>query len=178
MKKIKILAIAGSIRAQSSSHAILEEIATLIPSYVELELFDGLATIPAYDGREKEPEAVLDFKNKIKNADGVVICTPEYAFGVPGALKNALDWTVGTGEFVDKPVAHITASSVGDKGHASLQQTLTAISASLHPETNLLIPSIRAKVKDGKVTDVETKNLIVALTKAFVAIVNKKGVLQ
>src|SRR6187401_2826977 len=105
MKSFKIVGICGSIRAQSSSHVVLEEFARQLPSIFTFAQYTDMASIPAFDGREEDPDPVKKFKTMIKEADGVFICTPEYAFGVPGALKNALDWTVGTGEFVDKPVA-------------------------------------------------------------------------
>jgi chromate reductase, NAD(P)H dehydrogenase (quinone) len=168
MKSHKILGLCGSIRAQSSSHVVLEEFARQLPSSFTFERYNDLATIPAFDGREEDPAAVKRFKTMIKEADGVLICTPEYAFGVPGALKNALDWTVGTGEFIDKPVALITASSQGEKGHESLQHTLTAISAKLHPSSTLLISFIRAKVKDGEVVDDITQQAIRDVSASFV----------
>ena len=63
------------------------------------------------------------------DADGVIICTPEYAHGVPGSLKNAIDWTVGTGEFSGKPTMLITASTDGKNGHKALLETLKVIEA-------------------------------------------------
>jgi chromate reductase len=173
MKKIKILAICGSIRKNSSNHAIIQEIASTIPSYVTFELYEEMATIPAFDGREDEPESVVRYKNKIEEADAVLICTPEYAFGVPGALKNSLDWTVSSMVFTNKPVALITASSVGDKAHEALQHTLTAISARLRPETTLLIPFVRAKVKEGKITNDETKRSVDAVVNALLENLNR-----
>jgi chromate reductase len=167
MKKIKILAICGSIRKDSSNYTILQEIARTIPPQVSFELYDEMTAIPAFDGRDTEPEAVTRYKNKIQGADGVLICTPEYAFGVPGALKNSLDWTVSSMVFTNKPVALITASSVGDKAHESLQHTLTAISAKLRPETTLLIPFVRAKVKEGKIADEETRRSVDAVVNAL-----------
>jgi chromate reductase, NAD(P)H dehydrogenase (quinone) len=171
--KIKILALSGSLRPNSSSHVIIDEIVRSFSSNVEFELYDSIASIPAFDGRDEDPESVNQFKNKIREANGILICTPEYAFGVPGALKNALDWTVGTSEFVKKPVALITASSVGDKGHESLQHTLTAISAVLNPDTTLLIPFIRAKVKEGKIVDAKTKMLVDSLASTFINILQE-----
>lgn len=167
MRKTKILAISGSIRKNSSSQTVIDEVASLVNSHAHFELFDALADIPAFDGRDEDPQSVKNFKSKVKEADGVLICTPEYAFGVPGALKNALDWTVGSSVFYDKPVALITASSQGEKGHESLQHTLTAISAKTHPDTTLLISFIRAKVKDGILHDPATKNLVAKLTSEF-----------
>lgn len=110
---------------------------------------------PAAD--EPLPEPVQRLLKGIDNADAVLICTPEYAFGIPGSLKNLLDWTVGTGKLVDKPVALITASSKGDDAHASLLKTLGALSAKVPEECILLIPFIRAKMDNtGNVTDEAT----------------------
>jgi chromate reductase, NAD(P)H dehydrogenase (quinone) len=170
MKTQKIVGVCGSIREQSSSQVVLDEFVRMLPSGFAFEQYRALASIPAFDGSDVDPSPVKSFKTMIKNADGIVICTPEYAFGVPGALKNALDWTVGTGEFVNKPIALITASSQGEKGHESLQHTLRAISATLHPESTLLISFVRAKVKDGKVTDIATQQAIQNLANSFTKI--------
>ena len=138
----------------------MNEVSRNLPANTNLVLFERLADIPAFDGSETDPEPVAFFKDLIGKADAIVICTPEYAFGVPGALKNALDWTVGSGDFVDKPVAVITASSQGEKGHEALQHILTAISAKLDPATTLLISFIRAKVKGDSIIDTPTLELV------------------
>lgn len=95
----------------------------------------------------------MDFKQKIREAGAVLICTPEYAFGVPGSLKNALDWTVSSGEFVDKPVGLITASSQGEKGHAAMLNILTAISAKVPANGDVLLNFIRARLEGGAFKD-------------------------
>lgn len=88
---------------------------------------------------------------------------------VPGSLKNALDWTVSSGDFVDKPVALITAATSGDKAHASLLLTLSALSAKLSVETNLLISFIRAKITaEGNIKDAETINALQAVLHALI----------
>ena len=156
MKAINILGINGSIRTNSSSHAVINQVIKHFPIHTQFTLFERLADIPAFDGSETDPEPVADFKVQIKEAHGIVICTPEYAHGVPGALKNALDWTVGTGDFLNKPVALITASSQGEKGHEAMQHILLALAAKLYPSTTLLISSIRAKVKEGRIIDAPT----------------------
>ena len=168
MSSKRILAISGSIRPNSSSHVIIDAFAKLLPSTIEFSVYNELASIPAFDGREDDPEVVKKMKSLILHADGILICTPEYAFGVPGALKNALDWTVGTGEFVNKPVALITASSQGERGHEAMLHILTAIAAKLNSETTLLISAIRSKVKDGKLIDTLTLNLLKEFTHHFV----------
>lgn len=164
----KILAIPGSLRTDSSSYELLKIISQRIPKDFSFEIYSAVGSLPHFNGSENPPESVNHFQKKISDATGILICTPEYAFGVPGALKNALDWTVASGEFVNKPVALITASSQGEKGHESLQQTLTAISAKLHPSTTLLISFIRAKVKDGKIIDEETRILVDGVVSEFI----------
>src|SRR6187431_1256518 len=127
-KSISILAISGSLRSSSSNTLIIKEIKKWMPEWVDYLIYDELDKIPPFNDPKEIPGIVNEWINKIAAADAVLICSPEYAFGVPGALKNALDWTVGSGEFVDKPVGLITASSQGEKGHAALLLILKAIS--------------------------------------------------
>ncbi len=75
----------------------------------------SLASLPAFDDSGEETAAVTGWRRQLAEADGVLICSPEYAFGIPGALKNAIDWTVRSGDLVNKPLALITAASGGDK---------------------------------------------------------------
>lgn len=153
--KIKILAISGSLRQDSSNYRVINKIAAIVPDKVEFNIYKDLGKLPHFDGEEGY-ELVDEWRKQIQEADGVLICTPEYAFGVPGSLKNALDWTVSSGDFYDKPVALITASSVGDKGHASLLHTLTAITAKMNDDTKLLIPFIRSKFNEKGEIDTST----------------------
>jgi len=126
----------------------------MAPPEVSIEIFDGIGNLPHFNDSENVDVQVQDFRAKIKAADAVLICTPEYAFGVPGSLKNALDWTVASGEFIDKPVGLITASSQGEKGHAALLLVLTAISATIVEEATLLISFVRSKLdSEGKIKD-------------------------
>ncbi|PWT74125.1 MAG: hypothetical protein C5B59_11770 [Bacteroidetes bacterium] len=101
----KIVCIAGSIRKDSSSYALAKSIPQLVQNPMDFILFEDLARLPHFDGEEPAPEIISRFRSEIHSADGVIICSPEYAFGIPGSLKNALDWTVSSGEFYQKPVA-------------------------------------------------------------------------
>ena len=152
-----ILAISGSLRHTSTNTNILKACAKLAPPGVEIKLYDGLDKLP-YFSPELDTEtsipapAVKDLREQLKHADAVIFCTPEYAFGVPGSFKNALDWTVGGGEFSQKPVAYITAASVGEKAHESLGFVLTAIGSAV--AGSLRIPFIRAKLTaEGTIKD-------------------------
>ena len=99
----------------------------MLPDHEEYIIYEGLGSISHFKDAADVPDLVNDWRKRISEADAVLFCTPQFAFGLPGTLKNALDWTVGSVAFSNKPVALITASSVGDKAHASLQQTLTAL---------------------------------------------------
>lgn len=153
---MKILAIPGSLRNNSSSNKLMTFISTILPTEVHYQIYEDLASIPAFDDREDIPSAVAQFKKAISDADALLLCTPEYAFGVPGALKNAIDWTVSSGELVEKPVALITASSQGEKGHAAMLNILSALSTKTPPSSTLLISFIKAKLNDkGEITNPE-----------------------
>ncbi len=159
MKRIHILGISGSLRADSTNTIILKTLGSLLPSDITFEIFEGLDEIPNFVPGLDDTAAVARFKTAIAQSDAVVICTPEYAFGVPGALKNALDWTVGTGDLNDKPVSAISASPLNSGGNhalASLLLTLTALGTKKNDASALSIPNVKGKIADGRVADVHT----------------------
>jgi NAD(P)H-dependent FMN reductase len=163
-----IFAIPGSLRAGSSNHNILLYLAGLAPSDIDFRIYNDLGAIPPFDpglDNDTPPAAVAGLRSNIDQADAVIICTPEYAFGVPGQLKNALDWLVSSGTLVDKPVVLITASSSGDYAHPSLLRTLGALSANIVEDACLLVPFIRSKMSDGKVVDRMLKQMLIGSVK-------------
>lgn len=172
-KKIKILAIPGSLRPNSSNHKIINAIQVLEVAHADMITYNDLGKLPHFDDREYE--IVEEWRNKIKGADAVLLCMPEYAFGVPGSLKNALDWTVSSGEFYEKPVALITASSSGVKAHAAMQQTLTALSAKMTDETKLLISSVRSKFNEKGELEEGTLRSVQKVISALIAIAGEKS---
>jgi len=127
---MKIIAICGSLRAQSSNLALLRVAATIA---AEVEIYEGLANLPHFNPDDDvegatPPRAVAELRTMLASADGILISSPEYAHGVPGSLKNALDWLVSDGALVDKPVAVINASPVGGEfARDSLVETLTTM---------------------------------------------------
>ena len=170
-----IIAISGSLREGSSNHNILQLLGKMIPDGTNYTIYNGLRDIPAFDpgiDSDNPPPTVSDLREKVSQADGIVICTPEYAFGVPGALKNALDWTVSTGSFSGKPTALITASTGGENAHEALIKILGAIDAKLSRETTLLIQFVRSKMDDdGNITDPITAQKLKNLAEAFINLV-------
>jgi len=170
-----ILAISGSTRAASVNLGLIRVIAQQYRDRVHMELFAGLETLPQFNpdkdipGGPSLPE-VAALRQSIRAADGVLICTPEYAMGLPGALKNALDWTVSTCEFSGKPVAVITAASLGEKAHASLIGTLKIIEAVITAESQLLISFAQAKIgKDDTIKDTATAGQVRLLMDSFIS---------
>jgi chromate reductase len=167
-----IFSISGSLRSSSSNHNILKFLGTMVPADINYTIYGDLAQIPPFDpglDNETPPEAVTELRNAIAQSDAVIICTPEYAFGVPGQLKNALDWLVSSSTLVDKPVALITASSVGENAHKALLLILGALSANVIAEATLLIPFIRAKMgTDGNITNEATRNNLENAFNAFI----------
>lgn len=159
----KILAISGSLRSTSSNTTILKYLQKIAPSDVEFEIYDELGALPHFNpdiDNEKSPEVVTRFRAKLKEANGVIICTPEYAFGVPGVLKNGLDWIVSSGEFTDKPTATISASPLatgGDKAHASLLVTIKVMGAKIVESGSVTVPIVLKKFDaEGNMIDDKT----------------------
>jgi len=140
---MKIAAISGSLRKGSSNTAVLRAAARLAPPGVEVVLFDGIAGLPYFnpdlDGAEV-PAAVTAFRTVIGSADGVLISSPEYARGVAGVMKNALDWLVASLEFPDKPVALINTSPRATHALAALRLTLETMSARIVDEACVTLP--------------------------------------
>ena len=131
---MKIIAISGSLRATSLNTAVLHAARRLAPAGVRIELFDGIGKLPFFNSDlegERLPQDVANFRNVIGAADGLLISSPEYARGVAGVMKNALDWLVGSQEFPGKPVALINTSPRASHALASLTLTLETMSARL-----------------------------------------------
>ncbi|MBA2612499.1 MAG: NAD(P)H-dependent oxidoreductase [Bacteroidetes bacterium] len=171
-KKI-IIAICGSTRKSSTNLHLIHAITELSKDLFEVKLYTTIEELPHFNPDldvDPAPIKIHEFRHLLKSAAGVLICTPEYAMGVPGTLKNAIDWTVSSAEFSKKPVALITASSMGEKAHASLLETLKIIESTITAETQLLIPYAKTKINaDGIITDNETldkvKKLIISFSK-------------
>ena len=140
----RLLTVCGSLRDGSSNAALLSAAARLAPAGVTVSAYQGLAALPAFspdleEGSESLPAAVVDWRAAIAGADAVLISSPEYAHGIPGSLKNALDWVVGGSEIVDKPVGVLSASAASRFAHPQLIEVLKTMSASIVPEATVVI---------------------------------------
>ncbi len=179
---MKIVAISGSLRAASSNTALVRALIATAPAGMDAVLYDGLASLPHFspelDGGNP-PDAVKDLRAEFASADGVLICTPEYAFGIPGSLKNALDWLVSSGELWQKPVAVLSASPSalgGEKAHAALSLTLSALEAEVVEAASLQIPFVPTKLNAAKeVSDPATLAALEASLAALIAAVEEQA---
>src|SRR5260370_22853277 len=136
---MRLLAISGSLRRASTNTVALEAMARLAPDGVRVLVYRNLARLPPFNPdddveNEPKPEPVETFRELVTASDAIVIATPEYAHGVPGALKNALDWLVASETFAGKPVVLINASPRAFHAQASLRETLATMAARLVPE--------------------------------------------
>ncbi|MBN8826374.1 MULTISPECIES: NADPH-dependent FMN reductase [unclassified Spirosoma] len=157
---MNILAISGSLRAASTNTSLLRAAAKLAPAGVTISLYDGLDDLPHFSPErdiDPAPESVSKLRNQLRQTDAVMICTPEYIHGMPGALKNMLDWLASSGEFVYKPVSVISAgpsASGGSRAHALLLHTMDVLTAHLPEGASLIVPSVKTRLNaGGEITD-------------------------
>jgi NAD(P)H-dependent FMN reductase len=139
----RVLAISGSLRAKSINTAILQAVQTLAPANVAVTIYRGLGELPHFNPDldvAPPPGPVTALRDAVESAHVLLICTPEYAHGVPGALKNALDWLVSHEPFLHKPVAIINARPGATFAHASLRETLSVMNARLLDDAGVTLP--------------------------------------
>lgn len=171
-----VLGIAGSLRAGSFNRALLRLAVELAPQGMTITPFD-LIDVPLYNGDVEDrgdPAPVTALKEAIRAADGVLIATPEYNYGIPGGLKNAIDWASrppGKSLLVGKPTAVIGAST-GPGGtiraQAALRQSLVATATPVLVGPELYVVRAHEKIDaDGKVTDETTRKVLGKVLAAF-----------
>lgn len=143
---MRILAISGSLRAASSNSAILRLAAEEAPDGIEVFQYDGIGTLPFFnpdlDGALDDPSLpppVRQLRAAIAAADVLLISSPEYAHGISGVMKNALDWLVGGAEMIDKRVVLFNTAPHATHAHAAIQETLRTMSARVDADAALSI---------------------------------------
>ena len=174
--QIKILGIAGSLRKQSYNKGALRAAQKLCPEGATIEVFD-LEGIPPFnqDDEKSAPPKVNEFKQKIRNADAILLVTPEYNYGMPGMLKNAIDWAsrpYGDNAWSGKPVALMSAAlsmGGGVRAQYQLRQCFVFLNmdAVVQPEVAIANAPERFD-KEGNLTDETSKKLIGQLLRNLV----------
>ena len=177
MDTVHILGFAGSLRKDSFNRALLRAASKLVPEKTNMETFD-LSGIPPFnqDFEKTPPDAVKEFKSKIKAADAVLIVTPEYNYSIPGVLKNAIDWAsrpYGDSAWEGKPVALMSAST-GMLGAARAQYHLrqSFVFLNMYPVNRPEVIVTFAPQKfdsQGNLVDEKTKELVGQLLNALAA---------
>ena len=170
---VRVLGISGSLRGASSNSALVRAAVRLAPAGVKLSLYRELADIPPFNpdlDTDAVPAAVSRLRAALQASDAILISSPEYAHGVAGVLKNALDWVVSSGELIDKPIALINASARAIHAHASLCETLTTMSGQVVKDASITIPLAGTALDaDGNLSDA---CLSTSLTSAIEALVH------
>lgn len=174
---MKLLAIPGSLRRASLNRALLEAAGELVPEGVTLTIED-LRELPFYDGDidddERRPDAVRAWKEHIASADALLIATPEYNYGIPGVLKNAIDWAsrpAYRSPLRGKPVAIMSASPGpvgGARAQAHLKQVLLGVVAEVFPYPEVLVGAAHRKLVDGKLVDEDTRTQLQGMLGEYV----------
>ena len=161
---MRILAISGSLRTGSFNTALVRTARDLAPAGVEVEPYEGLGSIPAFneDREAVLPEPVQELNRLIREADALLVATPEYNGGVPGALKNALDWASrphGEAALVAKPAAVVGASTTAYGAQWAQEQVRRALtlSGAVVIDAELAVPRAGERIVGGEVVDSATR---------------------
>lgn len=142
---MRLLAISGSLRSVSSNTALLHAARLVAPAGIAVTMYEAMASLPPFNPDDdaegmSPPEPVSALRGLVGQADALLISSPEYAHGVPGTLKNALDWLVSAPEFYGISVGLVNASLQSFHAHASLAETLRTMGARLPAEATVRIP--------------------------------------
>jgi NAD(P)H-dependent FMN reductase len=167
-----MLTVCGSLQRVSMNRAVLEVAREMVAAAATVDDFDGLAGIPAFnpDLEGRPADAVTQWRARLAAADVVLIAAPEYAGALPGALKNALDWIVGSAELYAKPVALMSAgTSGGEHARGGLVRTLTWQGAHVVASVGIAAPRTKTDER-GRITDSATLEQIAALTSQLLAV--------
>lgn len=176
----KLLFVSGSLRATSSNTRLMRAIANRIPPVARVCFAEPLDRIPHFNPEldtESPPHGVFDWRAELQSVDGLLICSPEYAHGIPGTLKNALDWVVSSNELQDKPTAVICASPsyLGPThAYAALCEVLRTMGARVLDDASLSIGAISVKLEGTEIIDPEAEVAIDRAIQAFLEAVESR----
>lgn len=142
----------------------------LSPQNIKMKLYGGLGDLPYFnpDLEPTELPTVKEFRTQVKWSDGLIISSPEYAHGVPGVLKNALDWLVGGEEFVGKPIVLFNASPRAIHAQASITEIVTTMAGRIVPEASITVPLLGKNLDAAAISaDLEISNQLKAAIISF-----------
>lgn len=176
MKK-RVFIINGSASENSSNQRLINSLVEQTKDDFTSIIYNSLKTLPHFDPElsvTNTPKEILELREQIEYADGIIMCTPEYVFSIPSGLKNAIEWCISTTIFSDKPTGLITASASGEMGHKELQLIMRTAMAKFTPETTLLIQGIKGKIDlDGRITNDNTNEEFNKFISNFIGLLNE-----
>lgn len=157
-KQNYIIALNGSASNLSSNLTVLNHLKTTLQNTTtHVEIIEDLSIFPHFQTERSSantPKSIVELRQKIKNANALIISTPEYVFSIPSRLKNVLEWLVSTTILQNKPTALITASAQGKQAHQQLKLIVSTLDANFTAETTATISGIKGKIaSNGKITD-------------------------
>lgn len=150
---MKILAICGSLRAASINQALLHAAIRLSPPGMEIVMSPDIGALPLYnpDLELCIPAQVIRFRAQVAASQALLIASPEYAHGLTGTLKNALDWLVSFEPFANKPVALLNASPRAYHADQALREILKTMSAELVEAASITVPLLGAELTEDEI---------------------------
>ena len=171
---MNVLAISGSLRLGASNTSLLDAAARVAPEGIVVSRYPSIAVLPHFNPDDDTfdentvPPVVAEFRALIGRADALLLSTPEYAHGLPGSFKNALDWLVGSLEFPGKPVAMISPSARSTYAQAQLREILKTMSARIVEPASVVVPLTRREMNVDEIVADEAlagalRSLLVAL---------------
>ena len=168
---MNFLGLSGSLRAASTNSALLGVMREYAPEGCTLSIYDGLGRLPIFnpDSEQRPGAEVLRLTAMVVHADGLVIACPEYAHGVPGGLKNALDWLVSGEAAIGKPVMLVHASRRSRIARAALREILKTMSFDILGGEEVEIALLGKEPADiaTVLSDVETRRLLQTALERF-----------
>jgi chromate reductase, NAD(P)H dehydrogenase (quinone) len=148
---VRLLALCGSLRAASLNAMLLRVMQQIAPADIHIDIHD-IAQLPLFnpDLEAADPPVVRQLRECLIQADGVIIASPEYAHGISGVLKNALDWMVGNESFVNKPVMLVNASPRATHAQLALREVLRTMSALVIEEACVALPLLGSALSEAE----------------------------
>ena len=168
---MRLLTVCGSLQSRSANRAALDVVSSVATRRgAAVTDFDRLADIPAFDPDrgDEQIDVIHDWRQRVDSADAVLVAAPEYAGGLAGSIKNAVDWLVGSGNMYRKPVAVISAgTSGGEHARRTMAQTLTWQGAYVVAEMGISAPRTKSDA-DGRLVDADTVAALSELTERVI----------
>jgi len=150
---MKILGLSGSLRSVSINSALLRAATRLVPSYITMSFFDGLGELPLFNpDLEQSPQNIVtSFRSQVADADALLIASPEYAHGITGTMKNALDWLVSFEPVAEKPVAIFNASPRAHHADAALREVLRTMAMVIVERASITVPLVGSQINEEEI---------------------------